>query len=95
MITRLKIRLLIFRRKFWRSLLGVVKNHVTHYDMAEVLDETWWALVQFRLSQLGQTPEGISVAGVIFLNNEGEAIGVWDRDVRDTERDIRGDRVVT
>jgi len=92
MLDRVKHLLRNFHRKAWSWVLRFASNRLTPYDVAVVLDDLWWRLVKYRMMELGTSAEGIDIARMIFINNEGEAMDSRTRDMRDANRDIREGR---
>lgn len=93
-ILAVKYKLLNFHRKLWMFVLRFASNRLSTKDVTLVLDEIWMELLKQRIASLSRTPDGIRVAEIIFLGNEGDAMDTSDRDMRDHPRDIRDDRVV-
>lgn len=72
----------------------MAEQRLSTADVTAVLHEYWWDLVRYRLAQLGKSDLGLNTVEMLFLSNEEEAVDSTHRDMRDQDRDVRGDRVM-
>ena len=67
-------------------------TRLTDADLVEVLDVCWWNLVRYRLKEIGQSDLGLNTVEMLFIDDEGNAVDDFHRDMRDAWRDVRSDR---
>lgn len=63
-------------------------------DAIEALDWIWWELVRYRLREVGNSDLGLNTVEMLMLDDEGNAVDDFHRDMRDLMRDVRGDRAM-
>jgi len=92
MIVQVAALLSRFRRKLLLVVLRRAAEGLSISDVTGVLDDYWWALVRYRLGELGRSDLGENTIRIIFTDVEGDAIDSITRDMRDMSRDVRVDR---
>ena len=78
-----------FRRKFWRWVLAQAQRRLPPEDVTACLEPYWWGVVRLRLAELARSDLGLNTVELLFVGDEGDGAC---RDLRDRDRDVRGDR---